>query len=355
MDLNQPRMFSQRPDLLSKDKKGCEEGTKHKAGPDTMKELIVKPIRFLQEAPHPSLRKTIKFEIKLDKVKPLETQVAGHGSKGQGHIGNGEIDETENHCGMLLHEEGFVLKPVQGPPKGKREIEFYQHISSSPHPVDLQFYNLVPKFYGTERLQDDSLSHKQYLILEDLTKGMSAPCVMDIKIGARTYGPDASQAKRTQEDSKYLGTKKPLGFSVLGIINRSEKVEGFHKLDKNFGLNLPTESVSDILNIFLNPGESPLNSKRVAAKFSQLLDRVADFFNAQSMYHVYASSLLFVYDFRCLQEMDLEETLLEKCVRVKMIDFAHVFPGDGQPDSNFILGLQNVQRLFHEFRNALGS
>ena len=41
--------------------------------------------------------------------------------------------------------QGFVLKPVQGPPKGKREIEFYQHISSSPHPVDLQFYNLVPK------------------------------------------------------------------------------------------------------------------------------------------------------------------------------------------------------------------
>jgi hypothetical protein len=43
------------------------------------------------------------------------------------------------------------------------------------------------------------------------TQGMRRPCVMDIKIGARTYGPDASPAKVRQEDAKYLGTKKPLG------------------------------------------------------------------------------------------------------------------------------------------------
>ncbi len=42
-------------------------------------------------------------------------------------------------------------------------------------------------------------------------QGMRRPCVMDIKIGARTYGPDASPAKVRQEDAKYLGTKKPLG------------------------------------------------------------------------------------------------------------------------------------------------
>jgi hypothetical protein len=52
---------------------------------------------------------------------------------------------------------------------------------------------------------------RHYLVLEDLTQGMRRPCVMDIKIGARTYGPDASPAKQRQEDSKYLGTKKPLG------------------------------------------------------------------------------------------------------------------------------------------------
>jgi len=46
-----------------------------------------------------------------------------------------------------------------------------------------------------------------YLVLENLTQGLGAPCVMDIKIGARTYGPDASEAKKKQEDAKYQGTK----------------------------------------------------------------------------------------------------------------------------------------------------
>ena len=46
-----------------------------------------------------------------------------------------------------------------------------------------------------------------YLVLENLTQGLGAPCVMDVKIGARTYGPDASEAKKKQEDAKYQGTK----------------------------------------------------------------------------------------------------------------------------------------------------
>ena len=42
---------------------------------------------------------------------------------------------------------------------------------------------------------------------ENLTQDLCCPCVMDVKVGARTYGPDASQAKKSQEDAKYQGTK----------------------------------------------------------------------------------------------------------------------------------------------------
>jgi 1D-myo-inositol-tetrakisphosphate 5-kinase/inositol-polyphosphate multikinase len=69
----------------------------------------------------------------------------------------------------------------------------------------------VRQFYGIERLRGGGEEDLTYLVLEDLTQGMRRPCVMDIKIGARTYGPDASPAKVRQEDAKYLGTKKPLG------------------------------------------------------------------------------------------------------------------------------------------------
>jgi hypothetical protein len=39
---------------------------------------------FDQEKPRYSLKKTLKFEIQLEDVLPLETQVAGHGTEDQG-------------------------------------------------------------------------------------------------------------------------------------------------------------------------------------------------------------------------------------------------------------------------------
>ena len=54
---------------------------------------------------------------------------------------------------------------------------------------------------------------------------MSKPCVMDIKIGKITYGPDASQEKKDRESKSYAGTKLPYGYSVCGIIVHSDQVK----------------------------------------------------------------------------------------------------------------------------------
>ena len=54
---------------------------------------------------------------------------------------------------------------------------------------------------------------------------MSKPCVMDIKVGKITYGPDASQEKKDRESKSYAGTKLPYGYSVCGIIVHSDQVK----------------------------------------------------------------------------------------------------------------------------------
>ena len=41
------------------------------------------------------------------------------------------------------------------------------------------------------------------LYLENLTFGLAKPCVMDIKIGKITYGPDATEAKIAKESKRY--------------------------------------------------------------------------------------------------------------------------------------------------------
>merc|ERR1711872_1202983 len=245
-------------------------------------------------------------------VSPLQTQIAGHGS------------ENDGQRGLLVHESGFVLKPVQPPPKGTREVAFYQSINSSENLVDRLFVQLTARFYGTQevKIQNGVVGLSDYLVLENLTQGLKAPCVMDIKIGARTYGPDATEAKMKQEDAKYLGTKVPLGFSVLGIISHNE--EGVKRVNKAFGRKLV------VGNIFL-----------------EKLDEFVKFFEDQRRYHLYASSLLFVYDFAPIQAGNTEK--FKDSIKLKLIDFAHVFPAEGLRDDNFIFGLKNLSGLFRKF------
>ena len=44
---------------------------------------------------------------------------------------------------------------------------------------------------------------------------------------------------------------------------------------------------------------------------------------------------------------------LEKYVNVKLIDFAHVFPSQGERDDNFLRGLDNLLSLFEDFYKRL--
>ena len=85
----------------------------------------------------------------------------------------------------------------------------------------------------------------------------------------------------------------------------------------------------------------------VANIFLEKLEEFVEFFGSQRRYHLYASSLLFVYDFASLQAGNLKE--FKSSVRLKLIDFAHVFPANGVGDDNFIFGLKNLSDLFRKF------
>ena len=82
----------------------------------------------------------------------------------------------------------------------------------------------------------------------------------DIKLGATTYGPDAIESKKLSEDSKYVGTKHPFGFSVLGMIvhpltdnkDNGLSATGVLKLDRTFGLTLKSNEISSVPEIFFD-------------------------------------------------------------------------------------------------------
>ena len=136
-------------------------------------------------------------------LMPLPTQIAGHGS-----------EEGDGGKGFLKRQDGKLLKPIQAPPRGPRELEFYRSMNLSDDPSDIKLLSCIPEFFGVEKVgfRNGITVMEEFLILRDITENMVQPAVMDIKIGSRTWGPDASAKKQAQEDSKYVDTKHPYGF-----------------------------------------------------------------------------------------------------------------------------------------------
>ena len=168
---------------------------------------------------------------------------------------------------------------------------------------------------------------------------------MDVKIGKITYGHDASEAKIAKESGSYAGTKIPFGFSVLGIISHSD--QGYKRLTKAFGRSLDQTSLHQVLDNFLNVNHK--HAKQLANCFLLKLKEVHDFFSVQRSYHVFASSILFAYDYEDLDSVDWKIT---NPVRIRLIDFAHIFPGDGNVDENYLFGLTNLMNVFETFINS---
>ena len=65
-----------------------------------------------------------------------------------------------NLLGMLKHNDGFVMKTVQNNQRGKTEIEFYEQIYNSSHPVISKLRNLTPHFFGLHQFVSDMAGSK---------------------------------------------------------------------------------------------------------------------------------------------------------------------------------------------------
>ena len=139
---------------------------------------------------------------------------------------------------------------------------------------------------------------EEFLILRDITEGFAQPAIMDIKIGSRTWGPDASAKKQAQEDSKYPGTKHPFGFSVLGLIVHSLTSEaedngiGCHgrKYNKSFGKNLKQEDAHTVPEIFFDVQESDRMQESVAICADIMVSQIRTIYEAfegQRKYKIY--------------------------------------------------------------------
>jgi len=289
--------------------------------------------------------KIVQIHIKMSIMKPFEEQIAGHG------MVDGKV--------LLKHPDGRVLKPQQPPPKGIRELGFYQNISTSSDPDDVMIRRVVPEFYGVAKNERG----EEFLVLKDITQGMAQPTVIDIKIGSQTWIPGASEEKRAKERKKYLGTRPTLGFSVSGMLVHCLKGDdtgsnSLLRVNKKFGMELKTEDVTDIPDLFFDVKRSgPVRRDLVETVIAKMHDTLR-VLEAQRKYNFYSSSLLMAYDADAVRKVHLscngnnggetriEQTKeLENHVNVSIVDFANVVMCQDK-DDNFIQGLKNLISIF---------
>ncbi|KAM7348413.1 inositol phosphate kinase 2 [Cochliomyia hominivorax] len=309
----------------------------------------------------------------------LENQVAGH-----------TFSPDTQALGMLKDVTvGCVLKPMGKPQCGERELSFYESLKSTTDPIMVKARDLVPKFFNKLTLQVNGKEHT-FLKMEDITYGMRQPCIMDIKIGKRTWDPLASPQKRLVEEQKYLLSKQVLGLCLPGF--QVYKDGELQKFGKDYGKKLDTLGLRETIRKFLN-AEHKVCQPLIRELLKQLY-AIREWFKQQKLLHFYASSLLIVYDCEALTVIqqqaqqngllltngDIEAqinsssehinsnppikdhyfpynnktplTNLKNFVKVRMIDFAHVFPAEnGQLDNNYLFGLENLIEIVEELNN----
>ncbi|XP_050347566.1 inositol polyphosphate multikinase [Nymphalis io] len=216
-------------------------------------------------------------------VQAFELQVAGH---------KNDNNDTR-YMGLLQCSNGRVLKPIIKECQ-KREVEFYSRVWSSNDPDLVELRKYIPKYYGCKKFTYNGYE-QDYIMLEDLTERMLEPCIMDVKIGRRTWDPLATEEKIKKEQSKYKQCKEEYGFCIPGYQVYKLATGKLQKYNKEYGKKLHGPMVRTAIKNFLNGLGGSVCRALLLQQLSALwaLQRWAA--RARPL-ALFAASLLLVYD-----------------------------------------------------------
>ncbi|VDM49634.1 unnamed protein product [Toxocara canis] len=187
-----------------------------------------------------------------------------------------------------------------------------------------------------------------FVLLENVVAQFARPCVVDLKMGTRQYGDDASAQKRaTQTHKCRTSTSAEMGVRLVGMQLYKEETGTYFYVNKYDGRQMDCETFRETLTeYFIKAGR--LRTISLLKKLTALRKLLA----AASGFRFFSSSLLIAFDAKT-DKLDAE-----KCIDVRMIDFAHsTFEGflDDErysgPDEGYLLGIDSLIEVLNNIIN----
>lgn len=272
----------------------------------------------------------IRSRALSDQHKKLRRRHSGGGLKRRpldidSNRGNLEFHEEEGYGGdredevFLMDDDQKAARDVRltapqvtpetsGPPALPTIASVSRENSIDPAPElgspieDLPVYGpepLNPKQAQMNLQHDENERVQLFILLEDLTAGMSKPCVLDLKMGTRQYGVEADEKKQKSQRRKCkMTTSRGLGVRVCGMQVWNTKEQHFHFEDKYFGRDLKAgQPFQAALMRFFDDGHGrhDIALKHIPVILEQLRN-LEGIIKGLPGYRFYASSLLMIYD-----------------------------------------------------------
>ncbi|KAJ6539084.1 hypothetical protein B0H19DRAFT_1177045 [Mycena capillaripes] len=262
--------------------------------------LISQVDRLRQTEPVPTVRRVHSEAIIASPAKLEALAQEEHRSKDMIDVFDLDFDDTHSEdFGRSSAWRNVELSPSISRRRSRsRSLDF----GGSP-PPPMSHSHSFP--LNTSSELDPSVTRQNHFILmEDLTGRLKHPCVMDLKMGTRQYGLDATSAKKKSQRKKCdRTTSRSLGVRVCGMQVWNHVTESYVAQDKYMGRDVRPEAFPSVLESFLHDGE-----RLLAYQIPILLQKLyglARIINRLKGYRFYGCSLLLIYD----GDRELQDTL----------------------------------------------